>query len=214
MKIIVSSLSLFLFSFSLNAQPFNGGIMGGFTGSQVDGDSYAGFNKIGVTTGAFVNTRFSYLIGAQLELKYTGRGAFASTGSIDFPSYYQLNLHYVDFPLTARLYLASDFNVEAGIIFGYLFSRSIYDGNGKIPDNQISPDFNNADYDWTIGANWYVIPRLCINIRYAYSITPIRKRTTGNYYYSFLARMIGYTEGDYNNYVTIAAYFQLNQPFK
>ncbi len=40
---------------SVRAQEFNAGIFGGVTASQVDGDSYGGYNKLGFTAGVFVN---------------------------------------------------------------------------------------------------------------------------------------------------------------
>ncbi len=46
-----------------------------FTATQVDGDTYGGYNKAGFQGGVFVNTRLSDLFSAQLEIKYTGKGA-------------------------------------------------------------------------------------------------------------------------------------------
>ena len=43
------------------AQGFNAGIRAGIIGSQVDGDTYEGFNKAGITAGLFVNRKLSDL---------------------------------------------------------------------------------------------------------------------------------------------------------
>ena len=53
-KFIFLCLSIFIFA-SLQAQNFNGGIVAGMIASQYDGDSYAGFNRLGATAGGFVN---------------------------------------------------------------------------------------------------------------------------------------------------------------
>ena len=63
----------------LSAQRFNGGVLIGLSASQVDGDTYAGFDKVGLQGGVFVNTKFNNAWGAQMELKYNAKGARKKT---------------------------------------------------------------------------------------------------------------------------------------
>lgn len=74
-KYIFIFLGIIFSPLLLQSQNFKGGLIGGLTASQVDGDSYAGFDKLGIHGGVFVNTGFSELWGFQLEIKYAGRGA-------------------------------------------------------------------------------------------------------------------------------------------
>ena len=52
-------IALLLFPGSVFAQSFKGGVQGGITMSQVDGDRYAGFNKTGIWGELFVEYPFS-----------------------------------------------------------------------------------------------------------------------------------------------------------
>lgn len=195
-----------------NAQRFEGGALGGITASQVDGDSYSGFNKLGLHFGAFTKTYFNPRWAAQMEIKYSARGAFKGSFKPAEPKLYQLSLHYASIPLVGQFYLTDDICFEAGVSFAYLMGRSIYDNGGKVPDAQIKAvgDFKNYDFDGIIGANYMLNENLTVGIRYAYSVIPIRKRTTGYYYYGFIAKILGYTEGDYNNFLTVGVYYNLS----
>ena len=51
------------FSIKTSAQYFDGGIIGGLSASQIDGDSFAGYKKVGLLGGAWVRRMFSYTVG-------------------------------------------------------------------------------------------------------------------------------------------------------
>ena len=51
------------------SQPFNAGLIAGATISQVDGDTYYGYNQLGWTAGAYVNLPVSEHFAAQAELR-------------------------------------------------------------------------------------------------------------------------------------------------
>ncbi len=79
MKRFSTSLSLFfifsIVSLSTEAQTFKPGIFGGIVTSQVGGDSYSGFNKLGVTFGGFVRYAINDKWSAQFELAYVQKGS-------------------------------------------------------------------------------------------------------------------------------------------
>ena len=194
-----------------NAQRFEGGVVGGLTASQVDGDSYSGFNKLGIHFGAFTKTQFNPRWGAQMELKYSGRGAFQGSLKPNEPKIYQLSLRYIEIPVIAQFYLTEEIFFDGGVSFGYLMGRKMYDNGGLVPDEEIkrTGEFDRFDLNGIIGINYTLNENITLNIQYAYSAIPIREReTTGNYYYGHLARIIGYTEGDYNNFLTFGAYYK------
>ena len=97
--LIIGLLSLF--STSIFAQSFNGGLIAGATFCQVDGDRYYGYHKLGFTAGGYVNLPVSEHFALQMELKYTLMGAHSSTEEVDLPGYgpYNLSLHYAEIPL-------------------------------------------------------------------------------------------------------------------
>ena len=48
-----------LFSFIGKSQVFKSGLILGLSGSQVEGDGYGGYNKLGFIAGGFTNTNLS-----------------------------------------------------------------------------------------------------------------------------------------------------------
>lgn len=193
----------------VSAQRFKGGIIGGITASQVDGDQLAGFNKLGLTYGVYTNTFISDNWRTQLELKCSGRGAFGNRGTKDNPDLYQLNLHYVEMPLSLATGISSKIAVEAGLAFAYLMNFSLYDSHGKVPASEFTQQYKSTDYNFFSGASYILNEKTELNIRYSYSMFPIRKRDFG-YYYGYLARLLGYRDGDYNNFLSISIYYHLH----
>jgi len=198
------SLSLTLYT---NAQRFNGGLIGGLTASQVDGDSYAGFDKLGLQGGVYVFTRFSELWGLQMEIKYTGRGARKKT-SVDDPSIYKLSLNYIDIPLIVWLNYNEKIKFEGGFLTGYLFHISGEDSNGKIPTEYIN-EFKKFDYCWLLGLRYNINKKFSVGIRYSYSLFSISKAKNNDGKYGIIANIFNYTTGDYNNYLTLQLFYNI-----
>jgi hypothetical protein len=88
------------FSFS---QSFKGGIMAGLAGSQVDGDTYSGYNRLGFLAGAYVGHDIANKFDWQFELKYIQKGSYKrqnpDAGDLTI---YKLRLNYVEVPFTIR----------------------------------------------------------------------------------------------------------------
>lgn len=188
-------------TFTLVSQPFHGGILLGFTASQVDGDSYAGYNKAGLQGGVFVTAGLASNFGARLEIKYTARGAHNRV-SDDKPEIYTLGLHYIDLPVMATYRIKKLGTVELGVVPGYLFSANGRDEGGKLPDDFLV-DFHKFDMGTLLGANIDITPKISVNARFSYSILSIRDLGTAGAYYSWFGQLTGHTKGDYNNYLTL-----------
>jgi hypothetical protein len=184
---------------SLFPQPFHGGILFGFTASQVDGDSYAGYNKSGMQGGFFITTRLSNHIDARLEIKYTARGA-KKPMSDDNTGLYKLGLHYIDLPLLATFNIKQLGCIELGVVPGYLFAANGEDDAGKLP-NEYLVAFRKFDLGTLIGMNINVLPKFSVNLRYSYSILSINEGSSDTYY-SWLGQILGHSVGDYNNYLS------------
>ena len=72
---------LFIIPVMTLAQRFKGGVLLGICASQVDGDTYGGFDKVGLQGGVFVNTKFTKYWGAQMEIQYNAKGARKKTSN-------------------------------------------------------------------------------------------------------------------------------------
>lgn len=192
----------------ISAQRFNGGALLGISASQVDGDTYAGFDKVGLQGGVFVNTKFSDAWGAQMELKYNAKGARKKTSDTD-PETYSLTLHYIDFPVMANYTIREKFIIDAGMVPGYLFSKKGEENGIDFTDEEISA-FKKFDLSWLVGFNYKITSNFIVNLRYSYSLLSIRDYENIDANYSIIAQLFGYTSGDYNNYLTMGIYFQFD----
>jgi len=192
----------------VNGQAFHGGVLGGFTATQVDGDTYGGYNKAGFQGGVFVNTRLSDLFNAQLEIKYAGKGAKKPVSSSN-TDVYTLTLHYIDIPLLASVKVKQIGSVELGLIPAYLFSAQGEDNGGKFPSEYLV-SFNKFDISWMVGININLFPKLWMNLRYSYSLTSIRPEDYHNGYYTSFGNLFGHKTGQYNNCMMMGIYYQLN----
>jgi hypothetical protein len=182
------------------SQPFHGGLFIGFTASQVDGDSYAGYNKGGIQGGVFVSSKITGELGARLEIRYSGRGA-KSPMSDDHTELYQLGLHYIDVPILATYNIKKFGAFELGLIPAYLVRAGGKDENGKLSPESLV-DFHWFDLGTLVGLSVNITPKIALNFRYSYSIFSMRDQETSGAYYSWLGRLFGYSTGDYNNYLS------------
>jgi hypothetical protein len=65
---VITSLSSF-------SQQFEGGLIGGFNASQVDGDLYKGYHKPGIALGGYVQTNLTRTVFIGMELKLMQKGS-------------------------------------------------------------------------------------------------------------------------------------------
>lgn len=206
--ICISILVIFLFSGSeLFSQPFHGGLIAGFTASQVDGDSYSGYNKPGLQAGVFVSAELLPWLDARMEIKYTSRGA-REPAADDNTGSYLLGLHYIDMPVMASLKYRNIGALELGLIPGYLFKAAGADEAGKLP-NEYLVDFHKFDLGLLIGAEVSITQKFAVNIRYSYSIFSIRDLESAGSFYSWFGKIFGHSKGDFNNYLTLGISYRI-----
>ncbi len=190
---------LFYCSMSFS-QVFHGGVLAGITASQVDGDTYSGFDKLGFQGGVFIITPITKGIDARLEIKFTSRGA-KNQASEDNTGFYKLTLFYIDLPVLAAIKVKQLGSIEFGLIPGYLFAVTGEDDYGKIPAESLV-DFHKFDLGTLLGISFNVSEKIALNLRYSYSIISIRDLESSNDYYSWFGNLFGFSEGDYNNYLS------------
>ena len=83
-----------LSSSPVQAQGVGGGLMGGVVTSQIDGDTWGGFNKWGYAVGGFAYYDFNDRLALQVEILQSRRGS--REVQTDFG---QVTLSYIDVPL-------------------------------------------------------------------------------------------------------------------
>jgi len=181
------------------SQQFEGGILGGLTASQIDGDSYKGYNKVGIQAGAWVQRLFTYTVAGQLELRYVQKGSL-HTNKIDDPTYYKAALHYIDIPILAQYIYNEKVIFELGIGPEFLISGKEFDAHSELPERE--PYFNKFTMSAIAGIGYTFWDILTFSARFNYSIIPIRDHPSGQ---SYLLN-----QGQYNNVLSFAVYYKIS----
>jgi hypothetical protein len=182
-----------------NSQQFEGGILGGLTASQIDGDSYSGYNKVGIQAGAWVQRLFTYTVAGQLELRYVQKGSL-HTNKPDDPTYYRCVLHYIDLPIMAQYIYDEKVVFELGIGPEFLVSGKEFDAHGELPERE--PYFHTFTMSAIAGIGYTFWDVLTFSARFNYSIIPIRDHPSGQ---SYLLN-----QGQYSNVLSFAIYYKIS----
>jgi len=163
MKIFFFLLTYLISSSYIFSQEFGGGIVAGLSTSQIWGDEMAGFNKAGITVGAFVNRNISEKLKAQFEMRFIQKG---SKNPYDG---YKIHLEYIEMPILLQ-YSFKKFYVETGL--GYAHLVRAYEGDEDFHYNISRPRPDIISY---FGVAYSLSDRLFINGRYAPSIVYVDK---------------------------------------
>ena len=158
---------------------FNGGLVLGANFTQVDGDSFYGYNKVGLNAGGVVYIHFTPIIGVSMELLYSQKGSRGElvTGSPILGTYVQkyfMTLNYVEVPLTFHV-ISHSFDLEAGLSYAYLIKSSEWvESDPPVVIDPVLNRFNTTDFEYIFGLSRRLYKKLYGNIRFQYSILDIR----------------------------------------
>ncbi|MDF2435951.1 MAG: hypothetical protein K0Q95_327 [Bacteroidota bacterium] len=176
MKNIVTLSFLFL---SLNIfcqKRFVAGIKAGLSTSQVEGDTYGGFDKAGLAAGITITGKMNEKWTAQMEMIYIQKGSKHNSNpdNGDF-SYYYLALNYIEVPVLFQ-YHHKKFNFEIGPGFGYLINTHEYNENGDV---YMALPFNSYELSASLGISYEILKNISINWRYTNSLAAVRAFQSG-----------------------------------
>lgn len=172
LKGLVMILFLGLGAFVVNGQELNFGIYAGVTASQVDGDAYRGFNKLGGNAGLFVNKHIEYNIYWQAEIKYVSRGVYKGPSDND-QTLYRSTYHYVEIPLSVHYLVQEKFIIELGTSPEVLVGAAYEDENG-ILNPEGYPEIRKLGLSVFAGVGYWFGERLMLGLRYTNSAIPFR----------------------------------------
>ncbi len=197
MKKFLITIVLIILSTNLFSQTFGGGVFAGLSASQLDGDNWGGYSKAGLNFGIYTNTALNNYIDAQLELRYIQKGS--KSDSKDNSVYYLSKLNYVELPLFLKYSFLDKFSANIGLAAGYLQSSTEdKDGFGDLPAD---PDFNKFEFSGLAGVEYEIINNLYFNVRFNYSILPVRSHPGDQTYFL--------DKGQYNNVLTFSVHYQI-----
>jgi hypothetical protein len=167
-------LFLLLFPFTSFAQKFNAGIRAGLVASQVDGDTYEGFDKAGVTAGLYVNRSFSDKFSLQLEMNYIQKGSRMPVD--DLNNYYLMRLTYVEVPLLLQWHVSNSFTLFGGPSYGVLVSSYEENQLGELTN---MPAFKKYEIAARVGLAYKLSEKWNVDIRYCGSMATVRPSPAG-----------------------------------
>jgi len=184
---------------AVSAQRFDGGVLLGLNASQVEGDTYKGFNKPGLAAGFYVQTDIAPAVFLGGEIKFNQKGSRKNVTAKD-PTKYIMRLNYIDLPIYAAFRTGSWGAILAGIQPGFLLSGKEFNEYGEFPSEDAHP-FNTLDLQGLVGFQFDIIDNLKADLRFALSVLPIRDQPGETNYY--------WINNQFNNVISIELFYQI-----
>ncbi len=173
-KQIFIIILLSLITMVCKAQNFDAGVKLGLVGSQVDGDTYAGYNKFGIDIGAYVNYHLSQKHSLQLELEFIQKGSSHSPNyDIGDFNQYLMRVNYVQVPVLWHYQANQSISFETGPAFGVLMSNYEEYIQGPVVDHP----FRKFALSYLTGLGYNISPNLKANFRIDYSLIGLRQKS-------------------------------------
>ncbi len=176
MRITVLIILLFL-STSVSAQYIKGGVIAGLNATQVDGDTYIGYHKLGINAGAIAIVPINKKFNASMEILFSQKGSLKKQNPKNpFPNSYKLQIGYVDVPVLINFKFKEEEKISfgTGASFGSLVRFKEYVDGLEKTSYYIETPYESMDINWIANVLYEFIPHLYFNFRYAYSLRYIR----------------------------------------
>jgi hypothetical protein len=170
----------------ISAQKFRGGLLGGLSTSQVDGDTQKGFNKLGLFSGVFVETDFTDVVGAKVELYYIGKGSVKNAGGIEV---FKNHFNYIEMPFLLKIVPVKKVVLDFGIAFSYLISAKMFISGEELPKSEVN--VHNFDFSGIVSGSYYFTDNWAFNARFDYSLVPVKNNPNwynSNFSFGFIYR--------------------------
>lgn len=158
---------------------FYGGLLGGASFSQVDGDAYAGYHKVGINAGGIIYARLGENIAASVEILYSEKGArghfekFLSRDTI--MTDYRIRLRYAEVPIQLNYFDRRRSHFGAGFSYSQLITGEEEVETNFGPIDASAYPFRKADVNFLLTGNLHLVKGLFLNARFQYSLFSVRK---------------------------------------
>lgn len=198
---LTKALFIFFLLLSLESkaqQAFKAGLSLGMTTSQISGDGLGGWDKFGVTGGAFVSAPLSSKNGFRIGLNYADKGSRTKRDTLNFNTF-AYRLRYIEVPIQYS-FQNGPFTFLSGLYYGRLIKQDIL-SNSLTYD--VIPAFHNYDVGITLGTTLQLGDHLFLEGRFSSSILPTRPSP------NFANPNSYYEKGNYNQVL----YFLIGRNF-
>ena len=176
------------------SQQFEGGFFGGFSASQIDGDLFSGYNKIGITAGAYITRKINRNFNLKTEIRFIQKGAFKRNTEND-PTLFKTSLQYAEVPILLQYFHNKKLFFEAGLVPEVLLTDKEEDQDGLI---SYEP-YNRFSLEGTAGIGYFFNNNLALGARHNYSLLPVRDHASG--------QSLRLNRGQYNSVISFSLYY-------
>ncbi|MCF8450837.1 MAG: PorT family protein [Taibaiella sp.] len=165
---------------------FYGGLIAGTNFTQVDGDNFAGYHKVGFNLGGIVYTKLDEHLAASMEVLYTQKGAkskdFFTISPGMYITNYGITLNYAEVPLMLNYFDKRKSHFGAGVSYSRLGTVKEYITTSPAQNVNLNDyPFKKSDYNLLLSGNLHCWKGLFLNMRFQYSLISIRDKTPNNY---------------------------------
>jgi hypothetical protein len=167
---------------------FYAGVIGGLNFAQVDGDSYAGYHKVGFNAGGIVYAHLGENLATSLELLYSQKGSRGhreqESGAGTLIQTYKIDLDYAEVAVQINYFDKRRSHFGGGFSYSQLITGKetivTYPVDPNIQNLELYP-FKKADLNFILGGNLKLWKSLFLNLRFQYSLIPIRTNIPPGY---------------------------------
>lgn len=150
--------------------------------SQIDGDNYAGYNKIGFNAGGILYAHLANKVAVSMEILYSQKGARGtmsktSTNNQFIISKYKTTLSYAEVPVQLCFFDKRKSHFGAGLSYSQLIAgeeTAVVEPGIYKPDFEKYP-FKKMDINFILGGNLHLYKGFFLNFRFQYSLLPVRE---------------------------------------
>lgn len=169
-----------------NERTFYGGLVAGTNLAQVDGDDFAGYTKKALNVGGIVYIKLGGNLALSTEILYSQKGSKSKVPQELSAGYvitsYGINLNYAEIPLLINYFDKRKSHFGGGFSYSRLASSSEYITTNPVQVfNLNNYPFKKSDYNLILAGNLHMYKGLFLNIRFQYSIVPIRDKIPQSY---------------------------------
>ncbi|TSA29280.1 MAG: PorT family protein [Bacteroidetes bacterium] len=215
---LVLILFLFFRPGNLYSQHILGALSAGINLSQVDGDEVYGFKKVGFNGGPSVIIPFGKegKWTVTMEILFSMNGSTQKSADTVQPdsnkpaSYngYKLNLNYIQIPLLVHFTDRKIIAGGLGFAYGQLVGVTEWENGHRVDSTTLQGPYTMADFQVLADVRLRIWKRLWADVRYSYSIFPIRTRDFTNYTGTQV-----WTRKQHNNVISLRLTYIFNDPY-
>ncbi len=162
---------------------FYGGLILGANFTQIDGDNFAGYHRVGINTGGVVYIKLDEHLAGSMEVLLSQKGSRANyaqvTAAGQYITKYGADLTYGEIPVMINYFDSRKSHFGGGFSYSQLASSNEYmNANYAIPKLSDYP-FKKRDINLLLSGSLHMYKGLFLNLRFQYSILSIRDNVPG-----------------------------------